>query len=114
HMPYAILSKLGLLGVLATGLIALGWGWSAWRARVRAPAGAAAFLGAAVALLVADMTNPLLLHFVSLTIFGCLLVTWADLVSPGAAQRPDRVIFGAPAPQPTGSLAERPGEMAPT
>ena len=114
HMPYAILSKLGLLGVLAAGLIVLGWGWSAWRARHRAPGPAAAFLGASAALVVADMTNPLLLHFVSITIFGCLLVAWADLVSPDEAERPDRVIFGASDPQPSGSLAERPGEMVPT
>jgi len=82
HMPYALLAKLGLLGVLANGVFLLGWALTAWQARRRARAQAAAFLGGAVALLIADMTNPMVLNFVSMSILACLLVHWAHLVSP--------------------------------
>jgi hypothetical protein len=81
HMPYALLAKLGLLGVLGSGVFLIGWALTAWRARGRAPAQAASFLGSAAALLVAEMTNPLVLNFVSMSIFACLLLQWADLVS---------------------------------
>ena len=46
------------------------------------PRQVAAFLGACTALLVAEMTNPLVLNFVSMSIFACLLVQWADLAAP--------------------------------
>ncbi len=82
HMPYALLAKLGLLGVLVSGIFVSAWGLTAWEARRRAPSGAASFLGACVALLIAEMTNPMVLNFVSMSIFACLLLQWADLVSP--------------------------------
>jgi hypothetical protein len=82
HMPFALLAKLGLLGVLGSGLFLAAWAFTAWQARSRAPAQAASFLGSCAALLVAEMTNPLVLNFVSMSIFGCLLLQWADLVSP--------------------------------
>jgi hypothetical protein len=81
HMPYALLAKLGLLGVLGMGLFLAGWAGTAWRARRRAPLQAGAFLGGGVALLVADMTNPLVLDFVSMSIFACLLVQWTYVAS---------------------------------
>jgi hypothetical protein len=85
HMPYALLAKLGVLGVLVSGLFFAGWALTAWQARHHAPAQVAAFLGSCTALLVAEMTNPLVLNFVSMCIFACLLLQWAHLVSP-----PDR------------------------
>jgi hypothetical protein len=84
HMPYALLAKLGLVGVLVSGTFLFGWGLTAWDARRRAPAQAGAFLGACVALLVAEMTNPMVLNFVSMSIFACLLLQWAHLVTPAA------------------------------
>ena len=82
HMPYALLAKLGLLGVLAGGAFLSGWGLTAWRARRQRPAEAASFLGSCTALLIAEMTNPMILNFVSMAIFACLLVQWADMVRP--------------------------------
>lgn len=76
HMPYALLAKLGLLGVVGSGIFFAGWGITAWGARRRAPAQVAAYLGACVALLVSEMTNPMVLNFVSMTIFACLLLQW--------------------------------------
>jgi hypothetical protein len=81
HMPYALLAKLGLMGVLVSGTFLVGWGLTAWEARRRAPAQAAAFLGACTALLFAEMTNPMVLNFVSMSIFACLLLQWAALVA---------------------------------
>jgi O-antigen ligase len=82
HMPYALLAKLGLLGALATGVFIAGWGLTAWKARRHAPRAAGSFLGGGTALLIAEMTNPMVLNFVSMTILACLLLQWADLVSP--------------------------------
>lgn len=79
HMPYALLAKLGLLGLVGSGVFFAGWGVTAWEARRRMPADVASFLGAASALLVAEMTNPMVLNFVSMTIFACLLIQWAVL-----------------------------------
>jgi hypothetical protein len=84
-MPYALLAKLGLMGVLVSGMFIAGWGLTAWHARRRAPAQVASFLGSCTALLLAEMTNPLVLNFVSVSIFACLLFQWAHLVS-----QPDR------------------------
>jgi hypothetical protein len=81
HMPYALLAKLGLLGVVGSGVFFAGWGLTAWEARRRAPAQVSAFLGGCVALLIAEMTNPMVLNFVSMTIFACLLLQWAALFS---------------------------------
>jgi hypothetical protein len=91
HMPYALLAKLGIMGVLISGLFFAGWALTAWQARRRAPAQVASFLGSCTALLVAEMTNPLVLNFVSMCIFGCLLLQWADLVSPPEHPRPSHV-----------------------
>jgi hypothetical protein len=91
HMPYALLAKLGLLGVVGSGVFFAGWGITAWRARRRAPAQVAAFLGACMALLVSEMTNPMVLNFVSMTIFSCVLLQWTMLY--GLAR-------GAPRPPP--------------
>lgn len=82
HMPYALLAKLGLLGVLVSGIFVSSWGLTAWEVRRRSPSRVASFLGACVALLIAEMTNPMVLNFVSMSIFACLLLQWADLVSP--------------------------------
>jgi hypothetical protein len=84
HMPYALLAKLGLLGVVGTGVFFAGWGITAWEVRRRAPAQVASFLAACTALLVAEMTNPMVLNFVSMTIFACLLLQWAALFAVGA------------------------------
>jgi O-antigen ligase len=81
HMPYALLAKLGLMGVLVSSSFFAGWAFTAWRARRRAPGQAASFLGSCTALLIAEMTNPMALNFVSMSIFACLLIQWADLVS---------------------------------
>jgi hypothetical protein len=82
HMPYALLAKLGLMGVLVSAVFFAGWALTAWQVRRRAPAQVASFLGSCTALLVAEMTNPLVLNFVSMCIFACLLLQWAHLVSP--------------------------------
>jgi hypothetical protein len=81
HMPYALLAKLGLMGVLGSGVFVAAWAVTAWQVRRRAPAQVASFLGGCAALLVAEMTNPLVLDFVSMSIFACLLVQWAYVVS---------------------------------
>jgi hypothetical protein len=87
HMPYALLAKLGLAGVLVSGVFLAGWALTAWEARQRAPAQVASYLGACTALLIAEMTNPLVLDFVSMSIFACLLVQWAHLVArPGRTE----------------------------
>jgi hypothetical protein len=80
HMPLALLAKLGLTGVLLSGGFFAGWALAAWRGRRAAPTQAAAFLGSCTALLVAEMTNPLVLNFVSMSIFACLLLQWTTLV----------------------------------
>jgi hypothetical protein len=90
HMPYALLAKLGLMGVLVSGTFVSGWGLTAWERRRRAPAQVASFLGACVSLLIAEMTNPMVLNFVSMSIFACLLLQWADLASPRGGQAPSR------------------------
>ena len=82
YLPYALLAKLGLAGVLASGIFFGAWAVTAWRARRFAPGQAGAFLGACAALLVAEMTNPLVLNFVSMSIFGCLLLQWASIAAP--------------------------------
>ena len=79
HMPYALLAKLGLVGVLGSAMFFAWWGLTAWEVRRRAPEQVASFLGACVALLVSEMTNPMVLNFVSMTIFACLLLQWAAL-----------------------------------
>jgi hypothetical protein len=87
HMPYALLAKLGLMGVLGNGLFLAGLALTAWQGRRRAPAQVAAFLGSCSAPLIAEMTNPMVLNFVSMSIFACLLVQWASLLpSPGAQE----------------------------
>jgi hypothetical protein len=83
-MPYALLAKLGLLGVLTSGVFIVSWALRAWTARRRVPAPAGAFLGGGTALLIAEMTNPMVLNFVSMTILACLLLQWANLVTPPA------------------------------
>ena len=88
HMPYALLAKLGLLGVLGSGIFIAGWAFTAWEARRRFPAAAASFLGGGTALLIAEMTNPMVLNFVSMTILACLLFQWAQLVSPSDSAGP--------------------------
>ena len=88
NMPYALLAKLGLLGVLASGVFIGSWALTAWEARRRLPAPAGAFLGSGTALLIAEMTNPMVLSFVSMTILACLLLQWANLVSPSEQTRP--------------------------
>jgi O-antigen ligase/polysaccharide polymerase Wzy-like membrane protein len=80
NMPYALLAKLGLVGVLGNSIFLMGLALTGWRARHRAPAQAAAFLASGSALLFAEMTNPLVLNFVSMNIFACLLIQWASLV----------------------------------
>jgi hypothetical protein len=86
HMPFALLAKLGLLGVLTSGAFLTGWSLTAWEARGRDPVQVASFLGACAALLVAEMTNPMVLNFVSMSIFACMLLQWATLVLPVNAQ----------------------------
>jgi hypothetical protein len=81
HMPYALLAKLGLMGLLASGLFLAAWAVTALQARPRAPPQVASFLGGCTALLIAEMTNPMVLNFVSMCIFACLLLQWSHLVS---------------------------------
>jgi hypothetical protein len=88
HMPYAFLAKLGLLGLAASGAFVLFWIATAWRARRTAPESTSAFLGGASALLLASMTNPLIVNLVGMTILGCLLLQWASFAAP--ARSPTR------------------------
>jgi hypothetical protein len=67
------------VGVLGSAMFFAWWALTAWELRRRAPAQVASFLGACVALLVSEMTNPMVLNFVSMTIFACLLLQWAAL-----------------------------------
>ncbi len=97
HMPYALLAKLGLMGVLVSGIFFAGWAITAWEARRAAPEQVASFLGSCAALLVAEMTNPLVLNFVSMSIFACLLLQWASLVSAPEAARPIMALHPGPA-----------------
>jgi hypothetical protein len=103
HMPYALLAKLGLLGAVGSGVFFAGWGITAWGARRRAPAQVAAYLGACVALLVSEMTNPMVLNFVSMTIFACLLLQWAMLYGLGTG-RPALARVAPPRPGGAGYL----------
>lgn len=82
HMSYAFLAKLGLLGLAGSGGFVLFWVGTAWRARRAAPEPAASFLGAVSALLLASMTNPLIVNLVGMTILGCLLLQWASFAAP--------------------------------
>ncbi len=88
HMPFALLAKLGVIGVLLNGIFLAGLGLAAWQTRQRSRAQAAAFLGSCVALLIAEMTNPMVLNFVSMSIFACLLVQWSSLVSAADRAEP--------------------------
>jgi hypothetical protein len=87
-MPYALLAKLGLLGVLVSGVFIASWALRAWEVRRRAPVAAGAFLGSGTALLIGEMTNPMVLNFVSMTILACLLLQWANLVTPSEQPLP--------------------------
>jgi hypothetical protein len=87
HMPYALLAKLGLLGVAASGAFLAVLALTAWQVRRWDRAQAASFMGSGAALLFAEMTNPMVLNFVSMTIFACLLVQWSSLV--GSPRRAD-------------------------
>ncbi len=98
HMPYALLAKLGLLGVLGNAVFFAGLALTAWQARRRAPAQVAAFLGSCTSLLIAEMTNPMVLNFVSMSIFACLLMQWAELASLPASVSSPAATRG---PQPT-------------
>lgn len=82
HMPYALLAKLGLLGVVLSGAFLAGWALTAWEARRWKRGEVASLMGSGAALLFAEMTNPMVLNFVSMTIFACLLLQWAALVRP--------------------------------
>ena len=82
HMSYAFLAKLGLLGLAASGAFVLFWLVTAWRGRRTAPRSAASFLGAVTALLLASMTNPLIVNLVGMSILGCLLLQWASFAAP--------------------------------
>jgi hypothetical protein len=88
NMPYALLAKLGLLGVLVSGVFIASWALRAWEVRRRAPVAAGAFLGSGTALLIGEMTNPMVLNFVSMTILACLLLQWANLVTPSEQPLP--------------------------
>ena len=85
HMPYALLAKLGVIGLLLSGGFLAAWAGTAWQVRGRDTPQVAAFLGSCTALLAAEMTNPMVLNFVSMCIFACLLLQWSHLVS-----RPER------------------------
>jgi hypothetical protein len=72
---YALLAKLGTVGMLGLAAALAYWSGGAWTARHRAP-DAAPFLGALTTLLLASMTNPMLLNFVGMTNLAALLVQW--------------------------------------
>lgn len=91
HMSYAFLAKLGLLGLAASGAFVLFWVGTAWRARRTAPESASAFLGGASALLLASMTNPLIVNLVGMSILGCLLLQWASFAAPARPPAPHEV-----------------------
>ena len=80
HMPYALLAKLGVVGLILSGLAFAGYGVTAWHGRREAPVQTASFLAGCSGLLIAEMTNPMVLNFVSMCIFACLLLQWAYLL----------------------------------
>ena len=91
NTPYAMLAKLGLIGLSGT-LAALGYcGVYAWRVRRDFPNHAPQFLGAYVSFLLATMTNPMLLNFVGMTVLSCLLLQWAQLRSDSVDVGPRRL-----------------------
>ena len=85
NMPYALLAKLGLVGMVCNGIFLAWLALTAWRARRSAPTQAATFLAGGSALLIAEMTNPMVLNFVSMSIFACLLMQWASLLPASRA-----------------------------
>jgi O-antigen ligase/polysaccharide polymerase Wzy-like membrane protein len=86
HMAYAFLAKLGLAGMAACGAFVVFWILTAWRARHTDRKAAASFLGATAALMLASLTNPLIVNLVGMSILGCLLLQWASFAAPA----PDR------------------------
>lgn len=82
HMPYALLAKVGLLGIVFSSVFFAGWAVTAWQARREVPEQVASFLGSCTALLIGEMTNPMVLNFVSMCIFACLLLQWAHIARP--------------------------------
>lgn len=90
NMPYALLAKLGLLGVLLYvgffATVAVSGVLAAARTR-RGLTGGAGLVGGLGAFFVAALTNPMLINFVGMSIVGCLLVQWAFLVA-GAGESP--------------------------
>ena len=91
NTTYALLAKLGAVGMGAM-LAGFGyWAARAWRARRAAPADAPAFLGAFVATLLGSTTNPMLLNFVGMSIMATLLLQASRIAvlseSAGAEER---------------------------
>ena len=80
NTTYALLAKLGTVGMCGfLGGLAY-WAATAWRARREAPTDAPAFLGAFVTTLLASTTNPMLLNFVGMSILSAQLLQWAVVV----------------------------------
>lgn len=80
NMPYAILAKLGLVGIaLNAAFILAVWGSTAVVGRSPVHVRDAACLSGAIGcVVVASVTNPMLLNFIGMSIVSCLLVHWAD------------------------------------
>jgi hypothetical protein len=103
NIPYALLAKLGIVGVTLMGGFLAYLALSAFLARARAGEQARSFVGGLISFLLATLTNPMLINFVGLSILACLMVQWAFIVS---APRP-QTAPGVQLRRPAGVVAER-------
>jgi hypothetical protein len=95
NVPYALLAKLGVVGVsIFVGFFVLLGFTALWASRGRPERKPELFCGALVAFFISAMTNPMLINFVGVSIFACLIVHWAYLLAGrtdgGSAPMDDR------------------------
>jgi hypothetical protein len=91
NMPVAMLAKLGLVGLSMSLIFPLYWAISTLARRRWWPRDCAALLGSATALIIASMTNPMLINFVGMGIVSVLLLQWSLIVSANPPVRGDRI-----------------------
>lgn len=80
-VPFALLMKLGVIGVLGWVIFFLSIFFTSFRLLTKAPNEVSALLPALSAFLPASMTNPMLFNFVGMGVLSVLVIHWIGVVS---------------------------------